>query len=71
MYKLKEEIHIQICCQLNRYSRSCGSYHALFDIGNAANKEATEPRVPSGYVKVITAIATLHYLTFTDMFRLS
>jgi len=30
MYKLKEEMHT--CYQLIRYSRSCGSYHAFFDI---------------------------------------
>jgi hypothetical protein len=37
--------------QLIRYSRTCGSYR---DVHVAANKEATEPRVPFGKVEVIT-----------------
>jgi hypothetical protein len=32
--------------QLIRYSRACGSYQDFLDKRVAANKEATEPRVP-------------------------
>jgi hypothetical protein len=34
--------------QLFRYFRPYGSYHDYFDRALATNKEATEPRVPSG-----------------------
>ena len=34
--------------QLIQYSRACGSYPDLLDILIAANKDATEPIVPSG-----------------------
>jgi hypothetical protein len=34
--------------QLIRYSRARGSYHDISLIEIAANKEATEPRFPSG-----------------------
>jgi hypothetical protein len=34
--------------QLIQYSRACGSYPDLLDILVAANKDATEPIVPSG-----------------------
>jgi len=34
--------------RLIRYSRACGSYHEFLDKMVAANKETTEPRVPSG-----------------------
>ena len=41
--------------QMIRYSRACGSYQDFLDRGVAANKEATEPRVPFGKVEVITS----------------
>jgi hypothetical protein len=34
-----------------------------------ANKEATEPSVPSGYIEVITfAVATMNYSAVTEYF---
>jgi hypothetical protein len=38
-----------------RYSRACASYQDFPDMGVAANKETTEPRVHFGKVEVITS----------------
>ena len=40
--------------QLIRYFRTYGSYRDFLDRGSL-NKKATETRIPSGYVEVITA----------------
>ena len=41
--------------QMIRYSRACASYQDFLDMGVAANKETTEPRVPFGKIEVITS----------------
>jgi hypothetical protein len=54
--KIPEAPEYSVCIsQLIRYSRACGSYHDFVDKSVAANKEATEPRVPSDEVEVITS----------------
>jgi len=41
--------YTSVYLSVDRYSWVCGSYHDFLDRRFAANKEATEPRFPSGW----------------------
>jgi hypothetical protein len=52
--------------QMIRYFRACGSYQDFLDKRVAANKEATEPRVPFGTMakRKSTKVQTTIYKTY-------